>query len=67
MRVEVNMTVEKELFEVNHWWAKTPQFVIEALQKQLVAASAIWPELKHARVVEGSVATTLVEVLDEAK
>lgn len=46
MRVEVYMSADEDKFSVNSWWAKSPEFVINALQRQLEAASAVWPELK---------------------
>lgn len=45
MRVDLRMTDEPEL-HVSGWWAKKPEYVIEALTKQLESATAIWPELK---------------------
>lgn len=47
MKVEVSMTVEKTLFEVNHWWATDPAFAIAAFKAQLAAAKVIFPELKE--------------------
>lgn len=44
MRVEVNMKPEEE-FHVSSWWATSPEFVLNALRKQLEAASAVWPTL----------------------
>lgn len=45
MKIEVSMQTDA-LFEVHHWWAKKPEFVIETLRAQMKAASAIWPELR---------------------
>lgn len=45
MKIEFSMT-STDLFEVNSWWAKTPEFFLRTLQGQLEAAAAIWPELK---------------------
>lgn len=47
MRVDVSMNPLKQEFHVSSWWAGEPDFLIKALQSQLEAASAIWPELKN--------------------
>lgn len=47
MSVEVS---EEQRFAVGTWWAKTAQFVLDALTDQLDAASAIWPELKEYKI-----------------
>lgn len=52
MKVDVSMTTDKDLFEVSHWWAKEPAFVVDSLRRQLEAASAIWPELRQFAIVE---------------
>ena len=44
MKISVTISNEKE-FNVGHWWAKSPEFVIETLREQLEAAQAVWPEL----------------------
>jgi hypothetical protein len=46
------MDTEKDRFHVASWWAETPEFVIDALRKQLEAAAAIWPELKDYAVAK---------------
>jgi hypothetical protein len=46
MRVDVNMTTDQE-YHVGSWWAKSPEFFIEALKSQLGAAQVIWPELNE--------------------
>ena len=51
MRVNVSMAADPEL-NVAAWWAKKPEFVIQALQSQLEAAQAIWPELKEYAVAK---------------
>lgn len=66
MNVDVNMR-EEEKFHVDGWYATSPEFVVEALQRQLVAASAIWPDLKRARVEMESVGDEIVRVLEEAR
>lgn len=66
MIVGVNMR-EEEKFHVDGWYATSPEFVVEALQRQLVAASAIWPDLKRARVEMESAGAEIVRVLAEAK
>lgn len=66
MNVDVNMR-DEEKFHVDGWYATSPDFVIEAIQRQLVAASAIWPELKNAFVAQDSMSDRLVKILDEAK
>lgn len=50
MKVDVSMTTQSDMFEVQNWWAKSPDFVLASLQKQLQAASAIWPELAGYRL-----------------
>ncbi len=49
MKVEANMNPVDE-FYVNGWWAKTPEYVLISLQRQLEAASAVWPELAGYRI-----------------
>ncbi len=44
MKVDVSMATE-DGFHVSSWWAKSPDFVLDSLRKQLEAASAVWPEL----------------------
>lgn len=48
MRVEVSMTVDEHKFSVSSWWANSPSFVVSAIEAQLKAAAAIWPELEGA-------------------
>lgn len=52
MKVDVSMTSQSDTFEVQNWWAKSPDFVVASLQRQLQAASAIWPELAVYRLVK---------------
>lgn len=52
MKLGVNMTGSENELDVGHWWARTPEFVIESLSKQLQAAQAIWPELKGYEVAK---------------
>lgn len=51
MKVDVRMA-DEEVFSVATWWAKSPDYVIDALTKQLEAATAIWPELKDYQVAK---------------
>lgn len=51
MRVDIKMGSEHE-FNVNSWWTKNPDVVVNILQRQLEAASAIWPELKQYAVIK---------------
>jgi len=50
MKVEVDMTNSEERFIVNSWWATCPDSVLRILSDQIVAASAIWPELKKYQI-----------------
>lgn len=50
MRVDLYMDKENK-FEVNRWWANSPEFVIDTLTRQLDAAGAIWPELHGFKIV----------------
>jgi hypothetical protein len=52
MRVGVSMTADKNEFNVSSWWATKPEYVLSALQSQLEAAQAIWPELKEYGVLK---------------
>lgn len=38
------MNMDQEKFHVHSWWAKTPDFALAALARQLDAAKTIWPE-----------------------
>lgn len=49
MKVEASMNPKDE-FHVSSWWANSPEFVLSALQRQLEAASAIWPELSGHKI-----------------
>lgn len=53
MIVEVSMKVDEDKFHVHSWWAKTPDFALEALARQLDAAKTIWPvELGNYEIVK---------------
>src|SRR5260370_41621614 len=49
MRVDVSM-IPKDDFHVSSWWAGSPELVLNALQRQLEAASVIWPELSGFKI-----------------
>jgi hypothetical protein len=51
MRADVRMTDQQE-FHVSSWWAKSPEYVVAALQAQLEAAQSVWPELKQYSVAK---------------
>ena len=51
VKVEVSMTSD-HMFEANHWWAKSPDFVVSTLKAHLEAAAAIWPELRNYELKE---------------
>lgn len=51
MQVNVDMD-EPSKFRVASWWAKSPDFVIEALRSQLETAQAVWPELRDYAVAK---------------
>lgn len=51
MKVSASMLSNDE-FSVNSWWASSPKLILETLQKQLDAASAIWPELSQYKIVK---------------
>lgn len=51
MKIDVRMSNE-DYFEVNHWHASAPDYVVYALRQQLAAATSVWPELKKYRLVE---------------
>ncbi len=58
MKVSVNMTTsDAKEFDVSSWWSKSPEFVVAALQSQLEAAQAVWPELKEYAVTKKRVRT----------
>jgi hypothetical protein len=59
MKVDVNMTTDEDKLHINAWWAKTPEFAVEALRRHLQAAAVIWPELKDLRI--GTIATPDVD------
>lgn len=50
MIINMSMSRETDKFEVQTWWATSPDFVLEAMVKQLHAATTIWPELSAYRL-----------------
>jgi hypothetical protein len=50
VRIEADMDKENR-FTVGRWWAVSPEFVIQSLEQQLEAASAIWPELAAYKLI----------------
>lgn len=52
MKIDVSMSTEENRFYIHSWWATGHDFVVETLQKQLEAASAIWPELRNYTVAK---------------
>ena len=53
MKLEISMTIDKQLFEINHWWATAPEFVLDTLRAQLDAARILWPEaLKNVVIMD---------------
>lgn len=49
---KVRMTNEDEdRFSQESWWATEPRWVLDVLSRQLIAASAIWPELAEWKII----------------
>jgi hypothetical protein len=53
MLVEVCMKSDEQRFTVGRWWATSPDFVIDTLNRQLKAAAAIWPGLSVYEISDG--------------
>lgn len=51
MHIDMGMSDKETKFTAERWWATAPEFVLFAIERQLIAASAIWPELKECKLV----------------